>query len=387
MKKLLVLIMLILSCTGCWNYKELTEFGIISAMAITYEDNKYIVYNQIINTVEGGENGITESPITVIAGEGETIIEAVREANLKTSKVFFPSNMEYVFLDQNVIKDHLEETLDFFARNTKTSLNFLVVTSTTNKAEDILSSLSKLDLNSASNLTDIIKRSESRYGASYALTMKELLDNYLSYGVTSVYPNIYIVGETDEGEDIESLQKSDSESYVMVKDLVAFDKNGEVITLLTPESFGYNFLQNHAGNSIISGKCDDSYFSIETLKSKIGYEDNLKKDSINVKGKIEAEVVFFGCKGDLNDTKTLKRIESISKKVIEEYVSKSVNLAIDKRTDFIGIGNYIYRNNNKYFDFKKNDWNEEGLPNLNFTYDIEVKLKKQGNLKGDVSNE
>ena len=52
--------------------------------------------------------------------------------------------------------------------------------------------------------------------------------------------------------------------------------------------------------------------------------------------------------------------------------------------DFLGLGNYIYKNNNKYFDFEKKDWNKEGLNKLNLKYNMDVSLYKQGNLRGDL---
>ena len=34
-----------------------------------------------------------------------------------------------------------------------------------------------------------------------------------------------------------------------------------------------------------------------------------------------------------------------------------INIEKDKKVDFIGIGNYIYKHDKKYFNFKKNNWN------------------------------
>ena len=52
--------------------------------------------------------------------------------------------------------------------------------------------------------------------------------------------------------------------------------------------------------------------------------------------------------------------------------------------DFLGLGNYIYKNNYKYFDFENKDWNKDGLNKLNLKYNIDVSLYKQGNLRGDL---
>jgi spore germination protein KC len=384
MKRLIVVFLLVILCTGCWNYKELTELGIVSAMAISRnEDGKYVVDLQMVNILKSGDKGISESPISIMSGEGVTIADAIRSINMKSSKVFFSSNIEYVIIDKSVTNKTLEEVLDFLARDTKLSLNFLIVTSTKDKPSDVLAALSQFNLNPASNVSELIKRSEERYGASYSLTFKDYLAKYLDKGITPVYPNVHLVGESDEADKNEILEDSDSNDYVEIYNLVAFDKEGNPIELGLSESFGFNFLSNRIQSGTVTSQCGEEHFTVETLKSKVGF-DKLDGNKVTVKGEIEAEVFFYGCDYDLNEANTLDKLSDITKDTITNYLKSAVNLSILSKTDFIGVGNWIYKNENSYFDFDKRDWESEGLPNLEFDYDIKVKLLKQGNLKGDI---
>lgn len=383
MKKLILVLCMVLMCTGCWNYKELTELGIVSAMAISKKDNKYIIDMQLVNIVEAGDKGVPESPISVMSGEGDTIADAIRSINMKISKVFFSSNMEYMIIDKSVTDESLEEVMDFLARDTKLSLNFLIVTSTNDDPKDVLAALSQFNLNPASNVSELVKRSEGRYGASTSITFKEFLAKYLANGVTPVVPNIKLVGEVSDADDSETLKESDSNNYVEVDNLVAFDEEGNAIILETDESFGYNFLNNHIQNGSVTSQCGENYFTIQTLKSKIGYGD-LKGNKLKIEGEVQGEVFFYGCEENLNNEKTLDKLAKLTKETITNYIKKTVNLAKETKTDFIGAGNYLYKNEYDYFDFDKKDWNKEGLPNMDFDIDIEVTLLKQGNLKGDI---
>ena len=165
--------------------------------------------------------------------------------------------------------------------------------------------------------------------------------------------------------------------------LVAFDEKGEAIILGTDESFGYNFLNNHIQNGAVTSACGENYFTVQTLKSKIGFGE-LKGNELSVDGEVQAEVFFYGCEDDLNNEKTLDKLSKITKKTITEYIEKTINLAKERKVDFVGIGNYLYKNENDYFDFDKKDWNTDGLSNIELDYNIEVTLLKQGNLKGDI---
>ena len=382
MKKVILLIFLTFICTGCYNYKELNELGIVSAMGISKDGDLYNLDIQLVNVLDSEKSGLNKSPITVISGQGETIFEAARSMNKKTSKVFFLADVDYVFLDQSVLNDGLDEIMDFLIRDTRLSLNFLVVTSTENKSLDILSSISHFDTNSANNLYDAVMNSEIRYGGINSLHVRELINNYYAKGKYTIFPNVYIK-DTSKSSENDSLEDSKSESYVEVKNMVFF-KDKEAIELTDEETKGVNFLRNKIKNATLTIECDGGYFTIETLESKMKLKSKLNIDQLNVKGSVGAEIVYYGCKDNLDNVGVLKSISKKAEKEIESYITKAFNKSKKYNYDFLGLGNYIYKNNYKYFDFENKDWNKDGLNKLNLKYNIDVSLYKQGNLRGDL---
>lgn len=382
MKKVILLIFLTFICTGCYNYKELNELGIVSAMGISKDGDLYNLDIQLLNVLDSEKSGLNKSPITVISGQGETIFEAARSMNRKTSKVFFLADVDYVFLDQSVLNDGLDEIIDFLIRDTRLSLNFLVVTSTENKSLDILSSISHFDTNSANNLYDAVMNSETRYGGINSLHVRELINNYYAKGKYTIFPNVYIK-DTRKSSENDSLEDSKSESYVEVKNMVFF-KDKEAIELTDEETKGVNFLRNKIKNATLTIECDGGYFTIETLESKMKLKSKLNIDQLNVKGSVGAEIVYYGCKDNLDNADVLKSISKKAEKEVESYITKAFNKSKKYNYDFLGLGNYIYKNNYKYFDFENKDWNKDGLNKLNLKYNIDVSLYKQGNLRGDL---
>lgn len=382
MKKVILLIFLTFICTGCYNYKELNELGIVSAMGISKDGDLYNLDIQLLNVLDSEKSGLNKSPITVISGQGETIFEAARSMNRKTSKVFFLADVDYVFLDQSVLNDGLDEIMDFLIRDTRLSLNFLVVTSTENKSLDILSSISHFDTNSANNLYDAVMNSEIRYGGINSLHVRELINNYYAKGKYTIFPNVYIK-DTSKSSENDSLEDSKSESYVEVKNMVFF-KDKEAIELTDEETKGVNFLRNKIKNATLTIECDGGYFTIETLESKMKLKSKLNIDQLNVKGNVGAEIVYYGCKDNLDNADVLKSISKKAEKEVEGYITKAFNKSKKYNYDFLGLGNYIYKNNYKYFDFENKDWNKDGLNKLNLKYNIDVSLYKQGNLRGDL---
>lgn len=382
MKKIILLLISTLLLTGCYNYKEINELALISAMSIEKEEDSFIINIQSIN-IKNTNSTLETSPVTIVTGSGKTISDAISSINQKSSKILFPSNLEYILLSPDVIKEDLKEILDYLSRETSLPLNYLIITTTESKPKEILSTLSKFDMTSSTHLSNLIKFSEQNYGTGYYLTIKDLLKNYLSHGITPIYPNIYLKGNIEELTNVDSLKITDLESYLELKPLVFFTNDKEEVSLTKEQTLGFNFLTNHVSKGVITSKCDGEYYTIETISSNVEMKDNLQKDEIKIDGSIEAEVVYYGCKENFNTTKIKRGIES----TIKEYIEDTINLAKDKKTDFIGIGSYIYKNNHKYFNFEENDWNKDGLSKLNFDINIEVKLNKQGNLRSDLNEQ
>ena len=52
MKKIILVILVTFLCTGCWNYKELSELGITTAMSISKEGDEYVLVLELMNIVD-----------------------------------------------------------------------------------------------------------------------------------------------------------------------------------------------------------------------------------------------------------------------------------------------------------------------------------------------
>lgn len=384
MKKLIILIITTILCTGCWNYRELNELGIVSAVAISKEDTDYVLDFLLVNTINTEKSGLNESPTTVISAKGKNIYEASRSLGLQTSKNFFLADIKYIYISPEVLKEDLTEIIDFLIRDTKLSLNFLVITSTETNGKDILSTLSHFDINPANNIANIIRISEEKYGKIHALTVKDLASMHLSEGIDVIYPNAYLHGNEKDGQNNDSLANADSENYIEIKNMVFFDHDGNEVTLSDNNTIVYNLINNNSKNISVTIPCEGGTFSFETFNNKFKLIDDLKNNQIKIKGELDAEIIYYGCKNNLNDYNELNKLTDLSVNYIIQNIKETYKFSQAHQYDFLGIGNFIYKKNNKYFDFQNKDWKTEGLPYLNIDTDIKINLSKQGNLKGDL---
>ena len=372
MKKLLLLIILILFTSGCYNYKELSNLAVVSSFGIDFEDNLFTVHAQIIN-VSDSNSKIEESPISVISSSGNTIIEAAKNLNSLTSKILFISNIEYVLLSEEVVNNKLEEVLDYLSRDTRLSLNYMVIT-TSSRVKDVLETISKFDLNSSTNLSNMISMSEDRIGNNYSLSIKTLLNNYLSNS-TTLFPSVVLVGDKSESSETDSLKSSSFDSYIKIDNMVFFDNNKNRVSLSKEESLGYNFLNNNITNGLITVYYDGSYSTLEVLSSKFSF-GKLSNNTLSINGSISAKIISYNFNTPLDSVKSLNTLEEVSSKVVVSYIRKAINKAIEHNSDFIGITSYLNKN---YYNLNKS------FKDINYKYIVDLDIRKTGNLRGDLN--
>ncbi len=317
MKKLLI-ILIILLLPGCYNYKELKDLSIVYSFSIDKKENEYILY---VNTIKPGEE---KNKIITNTGKGKTIMASARNINNSLDLNLLNSNLEYVLISKEIIKNDLNEVIDYLSRDTRLPFNFLIVT-TDDNIDTINNYLTK------TSLENLLKISSNKNGYTYLLDFKTLLHNYLSKEKETVYPTVNI--EKDK---------------ITIGNLIYFN-NKEEIKLSKEEALSFNIISNNIKNNLITIKCGNKYFSLEALKSKSKIKNN------NLKTYIETKLVSYECDYDLNNINTIKLLENLASKEIKD--------------------NLYYTINNM-----KKDYIATKIKNI----ETNIKITKEGTLRGDL---
>ena len=343
MKKILILIIILL-LTGCSDYKELNDLAIVNTIGIDKKDNKYKLCLEVLNTdKENGKNKIYYST-------GKTINEAINKANNESSKKIYGGHLDKIIVSKEVLDI---DVVDSFFRLTEVKDEFDFFVAKDNDACDIVKSLSKLPNNSSSRLQKNSK--ENRSTSSYT-NIDVFISNYLKTGIDPVISVLNI--------------KND----LVYIDNIAITNKGKVIKYLdTKESIGYNLIRNEIDKISIPISYKDKYSTIKinksTTKNKIIKKNNKYIIEININ--IEAYLTEYNFDLDLNKNNTITKLEKISKKEIDKYVTNVIKL--DNESDFLGFKRMIYE---RYPKEKNYDY--EIIKN------IKVNLKRKGEIKNYI---
>ena len=130
MKKGIILLLIILLMSGCYDYVEIDDLVIISGMVIDYKDNKYEISSQII------ENE-AKTKVKAYTTTCNTIDECIFKLSKLSNKDIFISHLKVLILTENTINNK-KDYYDYFLRDTKSKMNFFVYYADSKYAKDIL---------------------------------------------------------------------------------------------------------------------------------------------------------------------------------------------------------------------------------------------------------
>lgn len=316
MKKIKYIIIVILfTLTGCLNYVELNDIGIINVIGIDKENNGYIInINMITPTGDDLEKSTTYEVYS------STLEEAFDKLYLLTSKKINLSHLELVMFSKNLNKDDYNNITSFFLNRNDSRNTFpIVIVENYNKKE--IFSFSAYDINS------LIEVNSFDDGIVSVKTFDEVIDDILNIKISYI-PCIKI---TDKVEILGYYSIYNKEKLLSIK-----------------ESISYNFLTNKIS------KCnfvdDNLNIKIDSSNTKIAINKN--KITIN----INSILTNYTDKSDITDfyNKTLKNY-------LEEYLA---NNDLEYFYNLIKKYNYSYYKNNKNID-------------IDFNINIESKLNKE----------
>lgn len=378
MKKLFILIFLFF-ITGCFNYNELNELAITTAIGIDKKDNNYEISILIANAKnKSSSNESTNTQNIVYSASGKTISEAIKNIELKNPRKTYIGHLSSLIVSEEVAKEGLINVLDLLFRNSESIKRFYLIVAKDVKAKDVLKIISPLEAFPAQTITNSIKSSSETQAISIQVVYSDFIDKLIKKGIEPILPSITIVGDIKDGSKNSNLEQSQPKSYLKL-DTVAIFRGDRLISFATKnESRGINLVLNKIKRTTIQYECIN--IEITDIKSNISVSDN-----INISIKSNGEIIENNCAINLEDPKKIINIEKKFEKHIKNIVSKSFIFAMKNKADIFGIGNILYKNNYKKFNSIKN-WNEY-FSNMKVNIKVDINLSTKGSSRQSLKEE
>lgn len=387
-KILLIICILSLITTGCWNYHELNDLAITTGIAIDVEEDNYVVSYMIANSKKSQiDSSNSEASTVVYTGKGKSISSAYMDLNSKNPKIPYISHLEVVIISEEVARQGVIDILDFLMRNPESRKEFYVVLSKDVDAGSILEILSPLESFPSQNVYNNIISNKNDQSTIVLEQYSDFISKMIKEGINPVLSGVEIEGNEEKGKEEESLKASQPSANIKI-DTIGIFKGDKLLGWANhDETVGINILNNEVGAVLLESKCDDEYMA-STLKeiettTNISFEGDIPKLKIEVKG--TGALVEINCKRNLEEEKVIKELGVEFEKTLKNMLEEAINLAQKEyKSDIFGYGEMIRRNHLKKWEKIKDNWDDEGFANMKIEIETSISLSSKGSFEQTI---
>lgn len=389
MKKIKYIILLLPLLSGCYNYRELNELGITTAVSIDYKDNNFILISEVINPIKQQDvSASNNSPFVNFTSVAPSIQEAFRNTVLESPRQLYLSQLEIILVSEEIINNHLEEFLEFFSREPETRTEIKVIIAKTDESTKGITIQSLLTNFSSSNILESLEVQNKLLGLTQEVTINELLNMYLDPNLEIVLPSMILYGSSDIGDEKENITTSIPKTMVKVG-TTSVIKDGKILGYLSEEeSKTVNLINGNLTKTILKIPYEDGYVVFEPNRIKTKQKLDIKDNKITIEISGFSKIKEFHTNKNIKNMKTVEELNKYFNKEIENMIKDNFNKIREKyNTDMFGFQELYYRTDHKYFKKYCSNWYETTFPNIELEVKSNIKLYEKGNTLGGIKYE
>ena len=381
--KLLMLLLPIFLFTGCFNYRELNEIAIASAIGLDKTGDGYVVTIQVMNTKKASETGTSNEQLKFITftTSGVTLQDAIRKSILDSSRRIYPNHVQTLIIGEDLAKNGISDVLDMFFRGVEFRKQTSVLIAKNSTAEEVLNVVTPLESLNSKNIRDGLSVDSKYLGIGDNISFEDLVGTFLDSNKEIILPSVSINGTKSEGEKIENIETADPSVRLIESSLAVFKDDHLVGFLDNKQSIDLNFVRNKINNTILTYECgDNKYLSSEIMSNKtsIEFSESPLKAHIKINGILNINEIT--CDIDLEDPVVIDEIEADLEEELKNDVYNTIKYIIEEyNSDVFGFRDFLYKNKTKYYKEIKDDWYDSIFPNMDIDVDVNFNLTGKGN--------
>lgn len=381
--KLLMLLLPIFLFTGCFNYRELNEIAIASALGLDKTSDGYIVTIQVMNTKKASETGTSNEQLKFITftTSGVTLQDAIRKSILDSSRRIYPNHVQTLIIGEDLAKSGISDVLDMFFRGVEFRKQTSVLIAKDSTAEDVLNIVTPLESLNSKNIKDGLSVDSKYLGIGDNVSFEDLVGTFIDSNKEIILPSVSIVGKKNEGEKIDNIETADPSVRLIESSLAIFKDDHLIGFLDNKQSIDLNFVRNKINNTILTYECgDNKYLSSEIMSNKTSVEflESPLKAQIKINSILNINEIT--CDIDLEDTVVIDEIEADLEEELKNDVYNTIKYIIEEyNSDVFGFRDFLYKNKTKYYKEIKDDWYDSIFPNMDIDVDVNFNLTGKGN--------
>lgn len=389
MKRIKFLILLLPLLSGCYNYRELNELGITTAVSIDYKDNNFYVIAEVINPIKQQDaSSSNNSPFVNYNSSSSSLQDAFRKVVLESPRQLYAAQLEIIVLSEEVVNNHLEEVLEYFARDPEARTEIKIIVAKTEDSTKAITLQTLLTSLSSSNIIKSLDLQSKVLGMSYPVTLNELLNMYIDPYLEVVLPSMTLYGNYEIGDEKENITTSSPKAIVKI-DGSTITKDNKILGYLDlEESKILNLINGKLKETIIKMNYYDGYIIFEPNRIKVSRELDIKNNIIKIDISGYSKTKEIQSNINAKDPKEIEKLNKALNMELEKKITDTFNSIREKYdTDVFGFQELYYRTDYKYFKENCTNWYEDIYPKIKLEVKANVRLYEKGSTLGGLRYE
>ncbi|WP_079709072.1 Ger(x)C family spore germination protein [Paraliobacillus ryukyuensis] len=367
--------------SGCWSANELSSITIATALGIDKSEKGFTLTLQVLNPNEiAGKEGLSSrTAISNYTESGATFFEAVRKLTKVTPRKVFLSHLMLVAYGESVAEEGISSSLDFLIRDHELRTDFVMAIVKDNTAGELISVLTPLEKISASKIYDSIESAQDYWAPTKKVQVDELVNSLTAEGKEAVLTGIYIVGNSEEGQKLQSVEQTKPLANIYINGIGVFNGDQLVGWLNEEESKGFNYITNNVKKTVGWVSIGNGKVSVEVKKNDTKIIMNQKNDAktfdvvlktvVNI-GEVETDFMIM-------DQSDVQKIEEKVAEKIEKICQASITKAKEYESDIFGFGEVMRKTSPEEWGKVKDNWSKQFVF-AEINVKAEVQIDKSG---------
>lgn len=349
MKKILILIILLFTCTACYDYKEINDLAIISAIGVDYDNDKYIITLEVLNDQIDKDSSKLTSYIKV--GSGDTLTSAIESATDKFSKQPLFNHIKLMVLSDTIVQNKFDNIIDLFLRNTYFRENFYVISSMNTKPDMLLNNITDENPVASNAITSLLESVSYSSNSNIQKKFDEIVEEVTTFGIDTCFSNIDL-----------------NENQFIINGMVIF-KDYDYKEILDNEYVKvYNLLKDEFDRPTFTIKYDNLSFTVAINNGKL--DSSIDNGIIKVKGDLMGRILDNDPKFNIRDIDNLEKLDNDFSKLLNNKLQEFIKVIQESNSDILGLTEKHYKKTRKK---DKDYWQK-----LDIKSDINFYINKKG---------
>jgi len=369
----MLLSVLILLLSGCWDNHELDKLFIVTGIALdkANDPEQLDISLQIgktkSNVSDSGKSNSQQDSTIQLKTTAYTMMEGLMEFNRDSSRTLLLQHNQVLLLGSALAEQGIKDRIDLFLRDHEARMEVLLMIAD-GRADEVLSA--KLDQEKISGMF-LAREMQDLYAVSpyYRIRMLDFASR-LRDGTTSPVAPIITVVETDNKQGIKF------NGFAVFKD-------GKIIGRLNnDEVLGYIWAMGNVEQCGVVADCDlgRSVFQIINLDTE--RDVTLRPDGgVRVTLSVDATLNIDELRGfnGMTSKDLMPYLVDLAQSEIRREITDTFEITQALNADIYGIGTSVYRVYPKEWKELKNRWNEL-FPDIELDVQVKVHIPATGQI-------